>query len=264
MQGWWTMTLPRLGAAWLGALVPFVVLADDDEVEMLAGSPPMVSDDTGTPGAGNIELNLVVNAERDRDGESFDAPLIDLNFGIGERVQLKFEVPYQIEHEDAVDGERSRTVRGIGASELGLKYRFYDADGTALALYPQYAFRTPGGLHDQPATWILPLLFNHEWERAALTANVGYEKARGERGNTFASVAVGTRVSPRDALLLELAARELGDHDARAVALDVGWRHQLDEKHAWLFAIGRDIAGAGNDHDHYLATVAFQILIGDE
>ena len=252
------------GAAVVLGLIPLGCAADDEEVEVVPGSPPMVSDDTGTPGPGNIELNLVLSAERDRDGETFEAPLIDFNVGIGERLQLKYEVPYQIEHEDAFDGERSRTVRGVGASEIGLKYRFYDADGVSLALYPQVAFRTPGGLRDQPTTWILPLLFTREWERTALTANVGYEKPHGERGNTFASVAFGTRVAPRDALYLELAGRELGDRAARALALDVGWRHQVDAKHAWLFAVGGDVANAGDDRDHYLATVAYQIVIGED
>src|SRR5436189_2069648 len=36
---------------------------DDDAVEMVVGSPPMTSDDTGTPGAGGIELNVIVSGE---------------------------------------------------------------------------------------------------------------------------------------------------------------------------------------------------------
>ena len=257
----------RIATAWgVAAALAFAPLcraADDEDVETTPGSPPMVSDDTGTPGAGNIELNLVMSAERERDGETFDAPLVDLNVGIGEKAQLKLEVPYRIEHEDELDGERSRTVRGVGAAGLGLKYRFWESNGSSFGVYPQVAFRMPGGLHDQPTTWTLPLLFTHEWEHAALTANLGYEKPRGERGNTFASIAAGTRVTARDAWFVELAGRELGDRDARALLLDVGWRHQVDAKHAWLLAVGGDVAHAGDDRDHYLATIAYQIVIGE-
>jgi len=35
----------------------------EEPVEMVVGSPPMVSDDTGTPGNGNWEINVVVDGD---------------------------------------------------------------------------------------------------------------------------------------------------------------------------------------------------------
>lgn len=55
------------------------------------GGPPMITDDPGTPGNQKWEINLAVAFEH-RPGEtSFDAPAIDLNYGVGEHVQLTLQ-----------------------------------------------------------------------------------------------------------------------------------------------------------------------------
>lgn len=240
------------------------VACADDEVEMLVGSPPMVSDDTGTPGPGKAELNIVLSGEREGSDERYEAPLLDFNFGLGERAQLKIEVPYAIDHEGAGDDEPARTRRGAGPLSVGVKYRFFERNGSAFAVYPAVAFRTPGGLRGEPTTWTLPLLYTHEWEHAALTANVGWEKPSGAAGDAFASVGVGTRLTHRDALLLELAGRDLDRRNGRAVALDVGLRHQVDERHAWLLAVGHDVARASAAPSSRFALIAYQLMLGVE
>jgi len=67
------LLLTRLGAADLQA----------------QGGPPLETDDPGTPGAGHVELNLSMEAERDHGGTLYDAPRIDANLGLGTRFQLK-------------------------------------------------------------------------------------------------------------------------------------------------------------------------------
>lgn len=124
---------------------------DAEPVEMTVGSPPMISDDTDTPGPGNVELNVVFNGAWSRDEHALEAPLLDVNYGIGERLQLKYEVPYAIERRterDASGAEVVTRAHGIGDSNLGLKYRFYDDsdNGLSLGVYPQARFRTPGAL----------------------------------------------------------------------------------------------------------------------
>src|SRR3954462_15636630 len=55
------------------------------------GGPPMITDDPGTPGPNKWEINLAVAFEH-RDGEtSLDLPAIDLNYGVGERIQLTLQ-----------------------------------------------------------------------------------------------------------------------------------------------------------------------------
>src|SRR5256885_5316117 len=55
------------------------------------GGPPMITDDPGTPGNGKWEINLAVAFEH-RPGEtSYDLPAIDLNYGIGDHIQLTLQ-----------------------------------------------------------------------------------------------------------------------------------------------------------------------------
>src|SRR5215204_4515509 len=58
------------------------------------GGPPLITDDPGTPGDGNWEVNLAVTYERLRDERVVEAPLLDVNYGVGKRLQLKVEVPF--------------------------------------------------------------------------------------------------------------------------------------------------------------------------
>lgn len=53
----------------------------------------MVTDDPGTPGGGHWEINLAWTGEHSSGETTQDAPLLDLNYGVGDRLQVKYEVP---------------------------------------------------------------------------------------------------------------------------------------------------------------------------
>ena len=109
----------------------------EEPVEMVVGSPPMVSDDTGTPGNGNWEINVVVDGDVSKDSKAFELPLIDINYGIGDRLQLKYEVPYVVTWNARFDENGERTTEqasGVSSSKVGVKYRFYGNDQSGLAL----------------------------------------------------------------------------------------------------------------------------------
>jgi hypothetical protein len=55
------------------------------------GGPPMITDDPGTPGDKKWEINLALAFEH-RPGETAaDFPAIDLNYGVGEHIQLTLQ-----------------------------------------------------------------------------------------------------------------------------------------------------------------------------
>lgn len=109
------------------AIAPILALAQ--------GGPPLVTDDPGTPGDGKWEINLATlgsHTLRRWDVDVFDA---DINYGLGERIQLKADVPWAAAHVQE-QGWRA----GLGAVNLGVKWRFVDADdsGFDVSTYPQY------------------------------------------------------------------------------------------------------------------------------
>src|SRR5438067_1001366 len=83
------------------------------------GGPPLLTDDPITPGDRHWEVNIALTAEHFRGERSYGAPLLDLNYGLGERIQLKWEVPWLM-----VQTPGAGTRSGLGDSKLGVKWRF--------------------------------------------------------------------------------------------------------------------------------------------
>src|SRR5580700_4694278 len=104
------------------------------------GGPPFITTDPGTPGDGNWEINVMSYSERHPAVRIFNAPLLDMNYGVGSRIQLTYEVPYLVV---GTDGGPTRS--GLGKSLPGVKWRFYDNDENHLqiSVFPQLEFNNP-------------------------------------------------------------------------------------------------------------------------
>ncbi len=101
------------------------------------GGPPLITDDPGTPGPGNWEINVAYTVQKTREEWLFGAPLLDLNYGIGNRVQVQYDLPWVWLKPE---GEGARG--GLGNSLAGVKWRFLDQDkaGFAMSVFPQVTF----------------------------------------------------------------------------------------------------------------------------
>ncbi|MDP9109318.1 MAG: transporter [Pseudomonadota bacterium] len=238
-----------------------------EPVSMTVGSPPMQTDDSETPGPGRWEVNLVLNGEFAGSDHAWQAPLIDINYGIGDDLQLKYELPYMFTqtHEDDSDG--TTRAHGIGDSVIGLKYRFFDdkKSGLSLALYPQVKFRTPGApsaVSENQTLVTLPFILVQEFERASLTANLGVESD--DRRHYFGSVGMGTRLSQQNAVLGEIVARDLNLADEKRVLLNFGVVHKLSQSTSLSASIGRDVHAGGDAPRRNYLSVAWQGQFGDK
>src|SRR5215204_3086792 len=81
--------------------------------------PPLITDDPGTPGDGNWEINFALTVEQSREERAFEAPLLDINYGLGDHIQLKFEAAYLV-----LDERDAGPVGGLANSLVGVKWRF--------------------------------------------------------------------------------------------------------------------------------------------
>ena len=57
------------------------------------GGPPLITNDPDTPGDGNWEINLAVAGAHSDLGWDLAAPDLDVNYGLGDRIQLSMHVP---------------------------------------------------------------------------------------------------------------------------------------------------------------------------
>ena len=82
-----------LFAEWVrtGAVVVLVAVA---EGVVAQGGPPLVTDDPETPGANHWEINLAATGDHTSSRWQIAAPDTDINYGWGEHIQLKLDVPW--------------------------------------------------------------------------------------------------------------------------------------------------------------------------
>src|SRR6516164_8593101 len=122
----------RARAAWLLASGAMVVMSANTWAQ---GGPPMVTDDPGTPGDGHWEINLGAIGTRTPGHWEIAAPDADINYGWGEHIQLKVDVPWLTTRDD---GQHWKS--DFGDVALGVKWRFLDQDeaGVSVSTYPQY------------------------------------------------------------------------------------------------------------------------------
>jgi hypothetical protein len=140
------------------------------------GSPPFITDDPGTPGPKRWEINLgFVLAQRPRE-YLLEAPDLDINYGIGTRLQIKHETSWTIA---GVRG--ANTVSALGNSLIGIKWRFLDGQGAAMdaSIFPQFTFNLIStrefGLFDRDLALVLPVQMETQPGSFNLVAEIGYK-----------------------------------------------------------------------------------------
>ena len=94
----------------------------------------MITDNPLTPGPGKWEINIATAVERSFLITEWQIPFIDINYGVGEYMQLKVESPIVIENENG-----KNFWNGFDGIKFGVKYRFLDAEsfGSNISSYPQ-------------------------------------------------------------------------------------------------------------------------------
>lgn len=171
--------------------------------------PPFRTDDPETPGNRHWEINFGWIGDRGAGAGNYQVPDVDVNYGWGDRIQLKYELPIAI-HEDrpaaateALPGPTGgpgtaatpgHVVGGLGESLLGVKWRFYEhrpaqagKQGEApeanfsVSTYPQLSLdnptrSVPRGVVTPGPQFLLPIEIN---------ARIGPVRVDGEAGYWF-------------------------------------------------------------------------------
>ncbi len=96
------------------------------------GGPPFRTDDPETPGNKHWEINFGWIGDRNPGAGTYQVPDFDFNYGLGDRIQLKYEIPIAIEETRplpataATPAVSGQVIGGLGESLLGVKWRFYE------------------------------------------------------------------------------------------------------------------------------------------
>lgn len=127
----------RLRWSTIVRLVALMICALPARDARAQGGPPMITDDPGTPGNRKWEINLAVAFEHRPNQIAFDAPAIDLNYGVGGNIQLTLQGgPVLLKRRDR------GVIGGLGGTEAAVKWRFLDEEksGFDASMFPRVIF----------------------------------------------------------------------------------------------------------------------------
>src|SRR6185503_2617263 len=227
---------------------------------LVQGGPPLLTDNPATPGDGRFEINLAFKVEKFRHETLYKAPIIDFNYGIGERAQLKAELPWLFVHEHPGPDES-----GLCNALLGLKYRSLDQeqDGIDLSMYPQVEFRT--NPHARRAGLVgdeLAFLFPAEAEKVigpvSVNIEFGYLVVHGDEDFWVWGIAVGRDLLDGVELLGEIHGTTGVRFDHAELVWNLGLRVKLSVLNNLLVSAGRGIRGEGRSEPQFIGYLGLQ------
>ena len=234
------------------AFLPLAVFAQ--------GGPPLVTDDPETPGAGKWEINHGIILQRTTGRLEVAAPDIDLNYGWGERTQLKLDIPWVFARES---GERWKS--GLGRGDVGVKYRFIDEDdaGYSMSTYPQFTWNilpssARRGITDDTREFLLPIEWAKKFGDTGLGLEVGRNFVRHGTSEWVAGAIVAPKCSEKIECLIEL--HEVFAPHEHTTLVNLGMRWKLSESATLLAAVGREFGTNSDELRRPLLYLGVQVV----
>jgi hypothetical protein len=260
---WWSaISGPRAIAS---AVCAIVCLLDGARALHAQAGPPFLTNDPGTPGNANWEINLGSMQTISRGTSSYQVPQIDLNFGLGDRIQLTYEVPYVLQSSDG-----GAVQSGWGNGYPGINWRFLDQgeDGWQMSTFPQ--METGGsqlarqkGIAVAGPRYLLPFEVTRKIGSVDVDFEAGYYfPGNGPKERIFGLVA-GRPVTDRLELDAELYDDRVYSASQHTTTLDLGGRYKLGTGVIALFMAGRNINGVSNGQPQFIGYIGVQILLSD-
>jgi len=195
----------------------------------------MLTDDPGTPDLGHWEINTSINSEINR-VNTFEVPLLDINYGFKNNVQLKFEMPYIITKAANV------AASGIAGTPLfGVKFRFMDEDSqfVSISTYPQFGI--PIHTSDK-SSFKLPIEFEKTLGNFVLGEEIGYTHETDGTHQYFAGTVIGLKLSNTFEVMGEVYVEtSTAPVQMDETMINFGLRYNLSDKVILIASFGRDV-----------------------
>jgi len=205
----------------------------------------MITDDPGTPGAGKWEINVGWTTEKTSATTLYGLPLLDANYGIGDRIEMTYEAPWGVVKDQ--DGVRD----GAGDSLFGVKWRFLDQgekDWQA-SIYPQVTFVTPGsnsdhrGIADPGTSLLLPCEVEKDLGPVSVNFDFGHVFSSEHDGDLWmAGVIFGKEIVKGWELDAEVHVNTSNRFGHSEWIVNTGTRIDLNERVTLMIALGQDIS----------------------
>jgi hypothetical protein len=207
------------------------------------GGPPMITDDPGTPGSGKWEDNFAIIFGHRPNETSINLPEIDLNYGVGEHIQLTLQTAPVL-----VKRRGQGLVGGVGETEAAVKWRFFDepTSGVDVSIFPRVIFNlgqssVRRGLADDGTRFQIPFQAAKAFGRVHVDAEVGPRASTVGRSEWLCGVVCGFDVTKRTMLMAELHDESRMNFSRDVLTLNFGLRHEFTENYILIVSMGHEL-----------------------
>lgn len=232
-------------------------------IPMLAhaqAGPPLITNDPDTPGPGAWEINIAATGDLSGDTWTVDAPDVDVNRGVGERVQLSMHAPWT-HRRDGGDGPWSS---GTGPVEFGVRWRFLDQAqaGVSVAVQPMWirSFSPAAerrGLNSPDPEFVLPLQVSRHFDHAAAGGEIARHLVANQPDSWQAGGFIEYDCRPTLQCLGEINTTWEGGANT---ILNVGARQAITPHANMLMSIGTQISGREDTRSKVLFYLGAQLV----
>jgi len=227
------------------------------------GGPPYYTNDPGTPGNLNWEINLGYMPFFFIGQSVSHVPDVDINFGVGDRIQLTYESAWL-----RVQNPGSATKFGMNQSNPGLKWRFYDAgeNGFSISLFPQAFLNNPNdavrrGITPPSDIFELPIEISHKIGPVDMDFEFGYQFVHKGPNAWLTGLVIGHEFTSKLEVDMELYNQGTFRPLENQPTIDFGARYKLHKPIILLLMAGRGLEPARSNQSYFIGYFGFQLLL---
>jgi hypothetical protein len=227
------------------------------------GGPPYYTNDPGTPGNKNWEINLAYMPFLYDSHSISHVPDVDINFGLGDRVQLTYESAWL-----RVDDAPGSAKYGLGQDQLGVKWRFLENEksGLGVSIFPQLSVNNPNhsaerGITPPGTSLLLPLEVAKKIGPLDVNGELGYNLVRAGPDGWLAGLVVGHEMNKKLEVDAEFYSVGTFHHSSDQETFDVGARYKIHPPFILLLMAGRSIQPASNNQPYFVGYFGMQFLL---
>jgi Putative MetA-pathway of phenol degradation len=227
------------------------------------GGPPYYTNDPGTPGHLNWEINLGYMPFYYSGRSVSHVPDVDINFGLGDRIQLTYENAWL-----RVQNPSSEAQFGLGQSNPGVKWRFYDAgeSGLSVSVFPQAFLNNPDdavrrGITAASQSFELPVEFSKKFGPLDVDYELGYQFVHKGPDGWLTGLVVGHEFTEKLEMDMEFYAQGTFHPSETQPTIDFGARYKIHRPLILLLMAGRGLEPTTGIQPYFIGYFGVQLLL---
>jgi hypothetical protein len=227
------------------------------------GGPPYYTNDPGTPGNLNWEINLGYMPFFYSNQSVSHIPDVDINFGVGDRIQLTYENAWL-----RVQSPYSPAKFGVGQSNPGVKWRFYDAgeSGPSISIFPQLFLNNPNdavrrGITPANDVFLLPIEFSKKFGPVHVDYEIGYQFVHKGPDGWLTGLVLGHDFTSKLEMDMELYNQGTFHPSNSQPTIGLGARYKIHRPVILLLMAGRSLEPSRSNQSYFIGYFGIQLLL---